>query len=67
MLLPEFLSVREKSLIQKKRLKETRKILKQPFFKCSSVRFSRSIMPYSLRPHESQHARPPGPSCPSSQ
>ena len=29
----------------------------------SSVRFSRSVMSDSLRPHESQHARPP---CPSS-
>ena len=65
MLLPEFLSIREKSLIQKKRLKETRKVLKKLFFKCSSVQFSRSVVSYSLRPHESQHARPPSPSCPS--
>ena len=28
-----------------------------------SVQFSHSVMSYSLRPHESQHARPP---CPSS-
>ena len=45
-------------------------------FKClSSVQFSRSVMSDSLRPHESQHARPPCPSltprvysnsCPSS-
>ena len=28
----------------------------------SSVQFSRSVMSYSLRPHESQHARPPCPS-----
>ena len=28
----------------------------------SSVQFSRSVMPDSLRPHESQHARPPFPS-----
>ena len=28
----------------------------------SSVQFSRSVMPDSLRPHESQHARPPCPS-----
>ena len=42
----------------------------------SSVQFSRSVMSESLRPHESQHARPPCPSpspgvhsdsCPSSQ
>ena len=42
----------------------------------SSVQFSRSIVSDSLRPHESQHARPPSPSptprvysesCPSSQ
>ena len=41
----------------------------------SPVQFSRSVMSDSLRPHESQHARPPGPlptpgvysnSCPSS-
>ena len=28
----------------------------------ASVQFSRSVMPDSLRPHESQHARPPCPS-----
>ena len=28
----------------------------------SSVQFSRSVMSDSLRPHESKHARPPGPS-----
>ena len=28
----------------------------------SSVQFSRSVVSDSLRPHESQHARPPGPS-----
>ena len=28
----------------------------------SSVQFSRSVVPNSLRPHESQHARPPCPS-----
>ena len=42
----------------------------------SSVQFSRSVVSHSLRPHESQHARPPCPSptpgvhsnsCPSSQ
>ena len=42
----------------------------------SSVQFSRSVVSNSLRPHESQHARPPCPSqtpgvysnsCPSSQ
>ena len=30
----------------------------------SSVQFSRSVLSDSLRPHESQHARPP---CPSEQ
>ena len=29
---------------------------------CSSVQFSRSVVPDFLRPHESQHARPPCPS-----
>ena len=28
----------------------------------SSVQFSHSVVSDSLRPHESQHARPPGPS-----
>ena len=28
----------------------------------SSVQFSRSVVSYSFRPHESQHARPPSPS-----
>ena len=45
------------------------------FFQLSSVQFSRSVLSDSLRPHESQHARPPCPSptpgvhsnlCPSS-
>ena len=31
-------------------------------FQLSSVQFSRSVMSDSLRPHESQHARPPCPS-----
>ena len=31
-------------------------------FKCSSVQFSCSVLSNSLRPHESQHARPPCPS-----
>ena len=30
--------------------------------KFSSVQFSRSVLPNSLRPHESQHTRPPCPS-----
>ena len=30
--------------------------------KLSSAQFSRSVMSNSLRPHESQHARPPWPS-----
>ena len=29
---------------------------------CTSVQFSRSVMSYSLQPHESQHTRPPCPS-----
>ena len=46
------------------------------FFYISSVQFSHSVVSDSLRPHESQHARPPCPSptpgvhsdsCPSSQ
>ena len=46
------------------------------YFNLLSVQFSRSVMSDSLRPHESQHARPPRPSptpgvhsdsCPSSQ
>ena len=45
------------------------------FYQFSSVQFSRSVVSDSLRPHESQHARPPCPSptpqghpnpCPSS-
>ena len=35
----------------------------QNLLACSSVQFSHSVMSDSLRPHESQHARPP---CPSS-
>ena len=34
----------------------------QPFKDISSVQFSRSVVSDSLRPHESQHARPPCPS-----
>ena len=34
----------------------------QVHIKFSSVQFSRSVVSYSLRPHESQHARPPCPS-----
>ena len=33
-----------------------------PSVQFSSVQFSRSVMSDSLRPHESQHARPPCPS-----
>ena len=33
-----------------------------PQHKFSSVQFSRSVVPNSLRPHEPQHARPPCPS-----
>ena len=32
------------------------------YLKFSSVQFSRSVVSDSLRPHESQHARPPSPS-----
>ena len=32
------------------------------FYVFSSVQFSRSVVSDSLRPHESQHARPPCPS-----
>ena len=32
------------------------------FLNCNSVQFSLSVMSDSLRPHESQHARPPCPS-----
>ena len=35
---------------------------KQPPTPCSSVQFSRSVVSNSLRPHESQHIRPPCPS-----
>ena len=50
------------------------RLLKKPKIKLPSVQFSRSVVD-SLRPHESQHARPPSPSptpgvysnsCPSS-
>ena len=34
----------------------------EPHLYISSVQFSRSVMSDSLRPHESQHARPPCPS-----
>ena len=34
----------------------------QRMLKFSSVQFSRSVVSYSLQPHESQHARPPCPS-----
>ena len=36
--------------------------MKGNFLSFSSVQFSRSVMPDSLRPHGSQHARPPCPS-----
>ena len=34
----------------------------QNYYSFSSVQFSRSVVSNSLRPHESQHARPPCPS-----
>ena len=40
-----------------KRIQESLKV-----FQFSSVQFSHSVMSSSLRPHESQHARPPCPS-----
>ena len=47
-------------------------IVRSPSAECfhldqiSSVQFSRSVMSYSLRPHEPQHARPPSiTNCPS--
>ena len=42
----------------------TMKVLTGIFFQCkfSSVQFSHSVVSDSLRPHESQHARPPCPS-----
>ena len=41
---------------------QTRLELHLSFFQFSSVQFSRSVVCDSLRPHESQHARPPCPS-----
>ena len=38
------------------------KYLLQRELQFSSVQFSRSVVSDSLRPHESQHARPPCPS-----
>ena len=38
------------------------KIIKENNLTFSSVQFSRSVMSNTLRPHESQHARPPCPS-----
>ena len=75
-----FLSDQCKEIEENNRMGKTR----NPFKKArdtkgtlaSSVQFSRSVMYNSLQPHESQHARPPGPSptprvhsdsCPSSQ
>ena len=55
---------------------EYRKHRQNKNYSCHSFQFSRSVMSNSLRPHESQHARPPFPSptprvysnsCPSSQ
>ena len=50
------------SLLQKFRLKlkKVRKTTRS--FHFTSVQFSRSVVSDSLRPHESQHARPPCPS-----
>ena len=47
-------------------MKETKKKLndsKLRFWIISSVQFSQSVVSSSLRPHESQHARPPCPSA----
>ena len=56
--------------------KQTHRLRKGLLVQFRSVQFSRSVVSNSLRPHESQHARPPCPSpapgvhpntCPSSQ
>ena len=44
-------------------IQETKIVASSPII---SVQFSRSVMSDSLRPHESQHARPPCPSPTSS-
>ena len=41
---------------------ENRFVIKINSIQFSSVQFSRSVVSESLRPHESQHARPPCPS-----
>ena len=43
-------------------VKNTKKKKTPKTYQFSSVQFSRSVVSDSLRPHESQHARPPGPS-----
>ena len=43
-------------------VKLTRSIVTRPTCEWLSVHFSHSVVPDSLRPHESQHARPPCPS-----
>ena len=59
-------------LIEEKRIKSTKLEMKKESRKCrntkdykrlfSSVQFSHSVVSDSLRPNESQHARPPCPS-----
>ena len=62
-----FLSDQCKEIEGNNRMGKTRDLLKKVrdtkgIFHVSSVQFSRSVMFDSLRPHESQHARPPCPS-----
>ena len=47
----------EKTRVLFKKIRDTKGT-----FHASSVQFSRSVMSDSLRPHKSQHARPPCPS-----
>ena len=65
----------EQSIIWNCTMLPQRSSVSQDTYKYFSVQFSRSVMSDSLRPHESQHARPPCPpptpgvhwnSCPSS-
>ena len=50
------------SRIYKSNVKNSGKLFSFLLVSFSSVQFSRSVMSDSLRPHESQHARPPCPS-----
>ena len=62
-----FLSNQCKEIEEKNRMGKTRDLFKKMrdskgTFHASSVQFSRSVVSDSLRPHESQHAKPPCPS-----